>query len=92
MDADNMDYHVFWSQDDTIGDRINMDDFVDPTFQYRKVTNGRHLQNLLKKYFGDAESVKKAIENKELKIVLGTEIAPVPTTTHAINGVPLEGQ
>lgn len=77
MDINDMDYHVFWVSTGSIGNKTE-------GVEYRKITNSPHLNNLFRKHFGGAEEIKKAISEDRLRVLLGTEIKPVPTTTYKI--------
>lgn len=88
-DSSNHIYHVMWTEDDSLGKKIDMNAFVDPTFQYREIDNQTQLQNTLRKHIGGPEDVIKKIERKELKIIFGFEVKPQLTSAVKLNGIPL---
>ena len=70
-------HHVFWTQDRSpIGKKF---DSAPEGLKYRRCDNPKYLQNVLKKYIGGPEELKKAFKEDSLRAVLGVSVQPVPS-------------
>lgn len=75
-------YHVIWNPAAKRAERGDLD-YNNPIsdradgLEYVMCTHPTHLENVLKKHFGDKEDVLRAIAKDHLRIIEGVEIKPV---------------